>query len=408
MNRRAAVFLVIFLYAPGNLQAQAPPPPAKGAPILQPQELEKMKMEVTTAGTDSTNFEKRIDFARIWITLLASGGKAEEIKKRFPPGTLVKIRQSAATSPEGAYRELDGLFRVLAKFEKPGSPAAPPPPLPAAERRTRSMELSLTNPSSHAKLWAKVYWPSGPEASRKYPAVILLNGALGFGSETGSQAVAEAVSAEGFAVGVFDPDGRGKSEGKEDWNGRIQQDGLRAFLAAVADLDFVDRNNEGIVSQSYGIALAAGTLGRYPADPNVKYLIDMEGPSDRFSITRNDSPDFLALFNNHPTTDAGWWKEREPVAWLPKIRARYLRLQSEQDHVQAGNRHAIDLVNAATDKRYGGQGRSPWTRVNGTENGINRVYSVSCPPKWLPGKGSPPLDVLLRYLKEMSGQPASP
>ena len=85
---------------------------------------------------------------------------------------------------------------------------------------------------------------------------------------------------KGVAIVVFDPDGRGPSEGVDDDNGHLQQDGLAAVIEYAATLAEVDESRIGLVSYSYGVTMAAGALARYPNLP-VLFLIDWEGPANR-------------------------------------------------------------------------------------------------------------------------------
>jgi hypothetical protein len=413
----SVVFLSLLFLWGGQLKGQTQGP-LNGGPLSNPQELQKIKEDIKRNRTDAANFEKRAEFARMWITLLVTQGKADELQRFAPPGTIPRIKQAAASAPEGTYRELDGLFRELEKMDQsvptPPQPATmmpspgsqghlPPARMPAMETGVTSREMSIKNPASGAQLWAKVYYSVTAGAHAKLPAVIYIPGALGYGSNPLVARAAEIIAAGGFVVAVFDPDGRGKSGGAEDWNGRIQQDGLRELIRSVSGLEIVDKSNIGIVSLSYGIALAAGVLGRYPDDGIVGYLIDVEGPSDRFAITLHDSPIVIPVFDNHRTTDARWWMEREAVRSISHIKAKYLRVQNERDHTQPQNRHAIDMIDAATNKAYGGTGQSPWTRVNGPENQPNKTYSSMNPPKYRQGKGMVTPGELLPYIREMAG-----
>jgi pimeloyl-ACP methyl ester carboxylesterase len=168
-----------------------------------------------------------------------------------------------------------------------------------------------------------VLYPADAGADKKYPAVVIIPGGLGFGSGAARTQEPFTIARAGFMVGYFDPDGRGRSEGREDWNGKVHQDGLHAVLKHVAGLTFVDKSNIGVVSSSLGLAMAAGALGRYPDDPPVKYFIDIEGPSDRFYITKNDSRRFLDIFAGHTTKEEHWWAEREAVRSIKEVRCAY-------------------------------------------------------------------------------------
>lgn len=267
-------------------------------------------------------------------------------------------------------------------------------------------EVHLINPTSGARLWAAVSHPSDASPNRKYPAVVFVPGGLGFGSQIAHGPQVAEIASAGFVIGCFDPDGRGRSEGRENWNGKVHQDGLHAFLKQIAGLPFVDQTNVGVVSSSLGVALAAGALGRHPDNPPIKYFIDIEGPSDRFYITKNNDPHFLRIFAGRTTDDKAWWVEREAVNSIRDVVCPYLRIQHERDHVHGENKqHALDMIVAATCSQRGGKGRSPWTRINGKENPPNRIYTVDSPPKWLPTlAGVPPPSETLQWIREMAAQ----
>ena len=271
-------------------------------------------------------------------------------------------------------------------------------------------EIPLVNPTGGAELWATVFHPDDASAQKKYPVIVFVPGGLGFGSSMARTPLPGEYVRAGFVFGLFDPDGRGQSRGWENWNGKVHQDGLHAFLKHVASLPFVDKNNIGVVSSSLGLAMAAGALGRYPNDPPVRYFIDIEGPTDRFYITKNDDPGFGRILGGHTTQDADWWAEREAVLTIQNIVCPYLRIQYELDHVHGPNKgHAIDIINAATNTKHGGKGKSPWTRVNGPENEPNRIYTKDNPPKWLAGRqGRARADDTLRWIREMAGTQTNP
>jgi hypothetical protein len=266
-------------------------------------------------------------------------------------------------------------------------------------------EIPFANPTSGAELWTTVFHPDDAGERKKYPAVVFVPGGVGFGSSAARSPMPDEYTRAGFVLGLFDPDGRGRSRGWENWNGKVHQDGLHALLKRVASLPFVDKDNIGVVSSSLGLAMAAGALGRYPNDPPVKYFIDIEGPTDRFYITGKDSPRLGRLFGGRTTADADWWAEREAVRTIQNIVCPYLRLQWEHDHVHGPDKgHAIDIINAATSTQHGGKGKSPWARVNGPENEPNRTYTKDNPPKWLSGRqGRQQVGDMLRWIREMAG-----
>ena len=212
-------------------------------------------------------------------------------------------------------------------------------------------------------------------ADRRFPAVITVPGGLNSGQ---SPRFDLGLAALGFVQVVFCPQGRGegtlehpRSEGEEDYNGFVGQNGLKAVIEYVVDLPEVDADCVGILSSSLGISLTAGALGRYPELP-VRYVVDGEGPSDSEVICFDPWDDTereeraLERFGHRSTArdpspeNVAWWNEREALHYIGNMRACYLRIQTDEDHAQPPGfcRHALDLVNLAT------LGASPWTRVN--------------------------------------------
>lgn len=74
--------------------------------------------------------------------------------------------------------------------------------------------------------------------------------------------------------------------------------------------------------------------------------------------------------------DEAYWAEREASTSMSGVAVPYLRIQTEHDHVQPDNAHAVVLVNAATE------GLSPWTRLN--DEAPNITYDPEAPPAMLP------------------------
>jgi len=129
----------------------------------------------------------------------------------------------------------------------------------------------------------------------------------------------------GFAIVVFDPDGRGRSEGVDDDNGHLQQDGLAAVIEYAATLPEVDGSRIGLVSYSYGVPMAAGALARYPNLP-VLFFIDWEGPANR-NDTGGYDEDHTGHLQGHPCDDENYWRQREAsrFALLPTSDSSRLR-----------------------------------------------------------------------------------
>jgi hypothetical protein len=229
-------------------------------------------------------------------------------------------------------------------------------------------EYFVTNPTSGSKLYVKVF-PSHL-SSTNIPAIIFIPGGTGdsamFTDKIPGGEVAEQFSQAGFISVVFDPEGRGRSEGEEDFNGHIGQDGLLAITEFVKELPSV--GDIGYISISYGVSLATGALARFQDGPAI-FLIDWEGPANRNDITvgcksTNMDTDLMDGPQDRSCADDVYWAEREAEIFASDILVPYHRVQSLNDHVQPDASHAVDMVNAATNGQYGGSGQSPWTRLN--------------------------------------------
>lgn len=237
-------------------------------------------------------------------------------------------------------------------------------------------EYYVENPASGSKLYVKIF-PS-PLSLAEIPTLILIPGGTGdstmFTDEIPGGSAVEQLGLGGFHLVVFDPEGRGTSEGVENYNGHIGQDGLYAITLFVKELPTVGQI--GYVSQSYGVSLATGVLARYPDAP-VDFLIDWEGPANRNDITMgcrstNSDQDSQTQPQDRSCSDDPYWAEREAEAFIAEVRVPYHRLQSLNDHAQIDLSHAEDMIRAATQAEYGGSGQSPWTRLNDLDP--NTVY----------------------------------
>ena len=254
-----------------------------------------------------------------------------------------------------------------------------------------------------------------PHTPGPHPAVFLLPGALGSGLRMAASPGAARLVAAGMVVVGFNAAGRGsgrpwdpRSTGTPDLNGPRDQDALAAVIRSVADKRWVDEGNLGLYAVSYGLVAATGCLVRHPDLP-IRYLVDEEGPSDRFAallrawtIAETEAPDWparaAALFG-HPTSDDAFWSCREPMSHIRHFTGRYLRLQAAIDHVQPPhreglaplfhrpplwwrNKHAITMVNAAVE------GSPSWVGINlpALSNPADRKFSIQSPPRYLPGR----------------------
>ncbi|MFQ6102299.1 MAG: alpha/beta hydrolase family protein [Anaerolineae bacterium] len=256
----------------------------------------------------------------------------------------------------------------------------------------------ITSPTSSARLYVQVMHPQnwGGEA---LPTLVLVPGGSGDSSNfLDSPRKTQALTDEGFVLVVFDPDGRGHSEGVEDDDGYVHQDGLAEIIRFAATLPEVDAEQIGLVSYSYGVTMAAGALARYPDLP-VRFFIDWEGPANRNDTGGCDEAKTGHL-QGHPCDDEDFWREREAATFALQLQVPYQRLQSEQDHVQPDNEHALLMIANATAEVYGGHGRAPWTRLN--DLAPNTVYTVDAPPPMIPEGEDQRLEALIAcYANEL-------
>lgn len=267
----------------------------------------------------------------------------------------------------------------------------------------------------------RVYTRSAcPTPKNRFPTVILIPGGLGSGTPFIDGLWTERLVTAGYAVITFNPQGRGSgspgdliSEGTEDYNGFLHQDDLKSVIREAGRWSFVDSEKFGLVSLSYGISLAAGCLGRH-RELSVKFLVDIEGPSDSAVImcdpwllngaASHGRPEAVQILFRHLSvkrdssrSNAGWWREREALRYIGTVRAPYLRLQAFWDHMQPPNRdypdgfdrppdwfrnkHAVDMINAA------GAGASTWNRMNDSQigNAPGSIYSYENQPLYYSG-----------------------
>jgi hypothetical protein len=266
-----------------------------------------------------------------------------------------------------------------------------------------------------------------PEGNSPFPVIVGVAG--GDGLYAFHPELSTSLLERGIMVVDFAPQGRGESEGEDNYHGYVHQDDLKAIVDFISELSLVQKDNIGVLSYSYGVVLATGALARYPDMP-VVFLIDWEGPaSPGKDIQRgleNDEAwayELIQILNNgrEPTPeelshimihggsifDENYWEERDASRFAADLPCPYLRVQFEQDHAQGPNKyHMMSIVNTATTES--GQ----WSRVN--DNPANITYSEENLSQYHfhtygEGKyvGLNPIDsksgnsVLLAYIEEM-------
>ena len=239
-------------------------------------------------------------------------------------------------------------------------------------------EYTVTNPTTGALLETTIYAPKDASSSHMYPAVILVPGGTvgksGFSEGKGPSGIskAETISSAGFVTLTFSPDGREGSTGTEQYNGYNSQDGLYEEYRFLKEYEGVDEDNIGLVSYSYGVALASGMLGRY--QPDIRFFIEWEGPVNRYYVSIGCKGSVSAVQSGVTCNDNDYWNEREALRFVPYFPIDYfVILQSSDDHVQPTVQHSVDMNNKAIQYL-------PWTRVNGQENAVNTAYTVDTLP----------------------------
>ncbi len=232
-----------------------------------------------------------------------------------------------------------------------------------------------------------------PKEQGKYPAIVIVPGAGSPGTDYDKRPALTAhdIASLGFTVLHYDPSGRGKTGGEEDHWGNIHQRELAEVIKIFSDLPSVNSENIGVMSFSIGIIIASGALSKYDL-PQVKYLFDWEGPSNRVNTTKNDTHKPLL---NFPTSNDLFWNDREAASFIGGIKCGYFRYQAYDDHVQGYSKaHAIELLNLATT------GSAKWTQCNDNPVDMlydeNRIKEYSWVPSSLDHKGQ-----ILKYLLQV-------
>jgi len=193
---------------------------------------------------------------------------------------------------------------------------------------------------------------------------------------------ADQIASDGFVVMHFDPEGRGKTGTfPENYCGYVHQDGLRSCFEKLAARADVDPDAIGLMTFTDGVTMATGMIARHRQAPQPKFLLDYEGPADRYQ-TSTDSGGHIPV----PVDSEAFWVQREAARFIKRVPASYLRMQTTQDGHSGGlgNTHCIALVDSATHTAYGGSGMAAWTRVNDSVmNEPNRTYTIFDPPAYI-------------------------
>ncbi len=214
------------------------------------------------------------------------------------------------------------------------------------------------------QLRARVHLPAsgqgGERGRRGRPGVLLCPGIDDPGSVFegyGSPLCADEVARLGAVCMHFDPAGRGRSWGPEDFGGHEHQDDVLVALRYLLGRPDVVASRSGLVSISLGVAMAVGALAQAGDACRLGWMIDWEGPCDREIITAGGK--IMAPAKGHGLDDDAYWHPREAVRHVGQLRCGYFRYQAERDHAQPGEtRHALRMIRAASG------GELPWFQLN--------------------------------------------
>lgn len=248
-------------------------------------------------------------------------------------------------------------------------------------------EIWLTNASGY-RIHSEVH---GPDDDQVRPGVVLVPGRDQPGSifcGAGYLLTADELAFRGFRVLHFDPVGRGRSWGHDDFCGTEGQDSLRAALDCFVARRDVANHRVGVVSFSMGLALAAPVLAREGVRLGLRFLLDWEGPADRDAIIRG-GPLPPAARTSLAASPAEFWEMREPVHWVGQIPCDYIRVQARSDHGnKRGVSNSLELVARAT------RGLARSSRLNTNERDVAWRADQADGLAWAPS-GAGPLNRLL-------------
>ncbi len=127
---------------------------------------------------------------------------------------------------------------------------APLPQNPEARPASEPDTYWVTNPTSGVELYTTVMRPDDWDGE-PLPALVVIPGGDDDSSGIAENGIGPKAVTDGYAVIAFDPDGRGRSSGDEDYNGFTHQDGLAAVVRFAAGLPEVDAERNGQPLLSY-------------------------------------------------------------------------------------------------------------------------------------------------------------
>ncbi|HDZ76685.1 MAG TPA: hypothetical protein ENH41_01205 [Candidatus Omnitrophica bacterium] len=232
--------------------------------------------------------------------------------------------------------------------------------------------------------------------AKRFPAVFRISGGWGTGLFLLDAEAARKAAAKGLIVAAYESSIKKRyplGSSKRDYNGFKDQDDAAVVLGSIFNNLQVDPNMVGVWSNSNGITIASGFLGREKykeLSKKVVFLLDAEGPHNPEYILKNtDDIDFRdekrmisswkKVINakvgpgKDYSTEEEFFKERCAINFIGNFKGIYRRGQARNDHALTSyHGHAVAMLNAAA------QGKARWARLNREPK--NQIYWSSQEP----------------------------
>ncbi len=243
-------------------------------------------------------------------------------------------------------------------------------------------QLNVNHPVSGTSIPAVLHGPRAASASQPVPCVVLVPGPDTRQIDLDSNALRW--SQMGWGAVWFDLSCT--TGATNDMGGILDQTGLNAVLQKLVTRPEVDSDRLVVVAMDYGMTLATGTLARWPNQPPVALLVDLNGLANRWESSSQFGGPIPRDSSN--TT---FWEEREAEAYLPFIPSAYFRVESQTHRNRPRPPQSDPLANVRGALRVslGGEGISPHVLFQG---------ELDHPVDVLPGGTAPLLsDVLIGF-----------
>ncbi len=218
--------------------------------------------------------------------------------------------------------------------------------------------------------------------AKRFPAVLRISGGWGSGLFLLNGKPARRAASKGLVVAAYASSIKKEyplGSDKRDYNGFKDQDDAAIVLKSILEHPNVNPDMAGIWSNSNGITIASGLLGREKYEKlsdKVAFLLDSEGPHNPQYILENTDEINLrnpeGIMNRWKraldakvgpgrdySTEEQFFRERCAINFIGNFKGVYLRAQARDDHaLKDYHGHAVAMLNTATN------GKAKWTRLN--------------------------------------------